>query len=135
MKKYLLYWGVFIVVAAIIFAWWWTRPANVIERMTTLSVAAESTLFSKSEGSKRIYLLKVKSLYVKKVVDGCEFHGGALASADQTSAAGLNNDADFKALGLFTSNHIGCFIKGNTGKEAWEFFVKDNFLYFQRSLL
>ncbi len=131
MKKYLIYWGVFIVVCAVLFALWRTRPANYIERITTLSVAAEETLFSQSTDSTTVYLLKTQPLYVKKVIDGCELHGGAFASVDQTSAVKFSNDSAFKAHGLFKSNNIGCLIKGNKEKDGWELFVKDDLLYFQ----
>ncbi|WP_039916914.1 hypothetical protein [Cellvibrio mixtus] len=131
MKKYLIYWGIFIAVCAVLFALWWTRPANYIERITTLNVAAEETLFSQSTDSATVYLLKTQPLYVKKVIDGCELHGGSFASVDKTGAVKFGNDAAFKAHGLFKSNNIGCLIKGAIEKESWEIFVKDDLLYFQ----
>ncbi len=133
MKKYLVYWSIFIVIFAVLFAWWWTRPTHYIERLTTLSVPVESTLFSESTGSANVYLYKVGSADVKKIIEGCEFHGGTFASTGQTSAAGFSSNTAFSALGLFKSDHIGCLIKGNKEKDNWEFFVKDDLLYFQVS--
>lgn len=131
MKKYLFYWSLFIVIFAAIFAWWWTLPTNYIERLTTLSVPVESTLFSESTESANVHLYRVGSSDVKKIIEGCEFHGGTFASTGQTSATGLSSNTAFSALGLFKSDHIGCLIKGNKENNGWEFFVKDDLLYFQ----
>lgn len=131
MKKYLLYWSIFMVIVATIFAWWWTRPTNYIERVTTLIVAVTDTLFSESADSTDTSLFRVERSDVKKIIDGCEFHGGTFASADQTSAAHFKNDAAFSAHNLFKTNHIGCLIKGKQENSAWELFVKDDLLYFQ----
>ena len=131
MKKYLVYWSLFIVIFAALFAWWWMRPTNYIERLTTLSVPVESTLFSESTDSAKVYLYKAGSSDVKKIIEGCEFHGGTFASTDQTSAIALSGNAAFSALGLFKSDHIGCLIKGTKENDGWEFFVKDDLLYFQ----
>lgn len=133
MKKYLVYWSIFIVVFGAIFVWWWTQPANYIERLTTLRVTAEETLFAKTDDSAKVYLLKIATADVKKIIEGCEFHGGEFATADQTGATRFINEADFTSHGLFKSSRIGCFIKGDDGKDAWEVFVKDNLLYFQRN--
>lgn len=130
MNKNLLYGAISISVVAGLFTWWWTLPANYIERVTTFSVPSAETLFSASKDSDKFYLLKVNPKFVKKVVDGCELHGGTFASVDQTSAALFSQEAEFKAHGLFSSEHIGCHIKGEEGATAWEFYVKDDLLYF-----
>ncbi|PUA27990.1 MAG: hypothetical protein B0W54_15920 [Cellvibrio sp. 79] len=129
MKKYLVYWSIFLVIFAAIFVWWWTRPTNYIERITTLHIEITETLFNESANSSNISLYKAERTDVKKIIDGCEFHGGTFAAVDQTSATGFKSDAAFNAHGLFKSDHIGCLIKGNNESGGWEFFVKDDLLY------